>query len=278
MLSIRHTLTAALLAGAALLAPAAGASAADETTPPSGRVVVEWDRVSKRQRPLQEALRRSGSIQRIAAEINRRYALPRDIPIVFSNQIEIGPAYIPNVRLEDGRRLSFIHFPGSFLTLTYDIMRKELKGIRSIRPKRAMIYAYEFVAAHELGHALVHQLDIPVTGKEEDAVDGFAAYLLANTRGFGPRSALAAAIFFAGMSRKPTDDDYADEHSLTQQRTYQFLCWIYGSDRRTFRSIVGKDGLPKRRAVRCPSEWRQLNRSWSRLLAPHEKQAAADAA
>lgn len=270
MPSIRRTITAALLTGAATLAVASSAPAADAPVAASGRVEVEWDKVTKGARPYARALRRSGAIERVAAAVNDRYALPNDIPIVFSSQIEQGPAYFPDVRI-DGRRMSFIHFPGSFLELEVAIMRRELRGVKVLRPIPAMIYANEFVVAHELGHALTDQLDLPVTGKEEDAVDGFAAYLLANTRGFGPRSALSAAVLFDGLSHTPSDDDYADEHSLSQQRVYQFLCWIYGSDRRAFRSIVGPDGLPRARAVRCASEWKQLNNSWSRLMEPYLK-------
>lgn len=280
MRSIRRTVTTALLAGAATLAAASAAPA--QSTDPSpavadpGRVVVEWDRVERSARRYARALRRSRSVERVAAAVNDRYVLPRDIPILFSSQLEQGPAYFPNVRI-DGRKESFIHFPGSFLVTEVAVLRNELRGVRVLRPVRAMIYANEFVIAHELGHALVDQLDIPITGKEEDAVDGFAAYLLANTAGFGPRSALSAAVLFAGFSSDdaPGDAQFADEHSLSQQRVYQFLCWIYGSDRRAFRGLVGRDGLPRARAVRCGAEWRQLNRSWTRLMEPHLKPGAA---
>lgn len=272
MKTIRHTITAALLAGAAMLAPAASASADDAARPLTGRVTVEWDKVSKKQRPFQRALRRSGSVQRIVAEINRRYALPNDIPIYFTNQLRIGPAYLPEVPLQGGGTTSFITFPGSFYTDAAQHIRKVLPRYRGKRLKRLVNYAIEFVVAHEIGHALVDHLDLPVTGKEEDAVDGFAAYLLANTKGFGPRSALSAALFFAGLAESRDQHDYADEHSLDAQRVYQFLCWVYGSNPRTFRSLVGKDGLPKQRAMRCTREWRQLNRSWTRLMEPHAKQ------
>ena len=59
------------------------------------------------------------------------------------------------------------------------------------------------------------------------------------------------------------------EHSILEQRIFQFLCWVYGSDPAEFRSLVGSGGLPKSRAVRCGAEWAQLKRSWDTLLAPH---------
>lgn len=277
---VRRTLTAVLLAGTTALATAATAPAAPAapaaTVAPAraaaanGQVVVEWDAFRGKARQFGSALRRSGSIELVAAAVNDRYALQADIPIVFSSGFEVGPAYLQDVPI-DGVPVSFIAFPGSFLVEEVSVLRKELRGVRELRPVQAMVYANEFVVAHELGHALVDQLELPITGKEEDAVDGFAAYLLANTEGFGARSALSASILFAGLAHTPSDEDYADEHSLSQQRVYQFLCWIYGSDRKTFKGLVGDGGLPAVRAARCEAEWRQLNRSWSFLLKPHEK-------
>ncbi|HST40861.1 MAG TPA: DUF4344 domain-containing metallopeptidase [Conexibacter sp.] len=272
MLTPRRLICATLLAAVASLGTAAVAPA-DEILG-DGRVVVEWGPAARAAKPFAASLRRSGSIEQVATAVNDRYRLPRDIPVVFSSEAEIGPAYLPEVEIE-GDKVSFIHFPHTFLTYEVKVMRKMLGGMKDPGPVRMMIYANEFVVAHELGHALVDQLAIPITGKEEDAVDGFAAYLLANTPAFGPRSALAASILFAGMSSTPTEEDYADEHSLSQQRTYQFLCWIYGSDPKEFKSLVGRDGLPKRRAVRCGDEWKQLNRSWSTLMAPHLKTPVA---
>jgi hypothetical protein len=273
MPSFRRLLSTALVTVAAVGAGTTASASADEILG-DGRVVVEWGEPDRAAKPFATALRRSGSIEQVAAAVNDRYRLPRDIPVVFSSDAEIGPAYLPELEIE-GEKLSLIHFPHSFLRYEVRVMRRLLGGMKDPGPVRMTIWANEFVVAHELGHALVDQLQIPITGKEEDAVDGFAAYLLAGTPAFGPRSALAASLLFAGMARTPTDDDYADEHSLSQQRTYQFLCWIYGSDRKEFKSLVGRGGLPKARAVRCGDEWRQLNRSWATLMAPHLKTPVA---
>ena len=277
-----HSVRALALAGAFLVlamlvfaarSPAAESPPAGQAAGP-GQVVVQWKPIKGPARRFARSLRSSGVIERVAATINSRYVLPNDIPVVFNNWrvlSEVGPVYIPTQ--PKGPKISFISFPGSFLTLEIDVLRKELRGIKWLKPGKVMISANEFVIAHEIGHALVDQLDIPITGREEDAVDGFAAYLLGNTPYFGPRAALSAAILFAGLSHRPTAADFADQHSLTQQRVYQFLCWVYGSDPKEFKDLVGRGGLPHERAVECPAEWKQLNSSWSRLLAPYEARA-----
>lgn len=258
-------------APSALAAPAPTPSQATAAAVAKKGFALEWGAFRAEHRAEARALRRSGTIQRLVRMVNRRYVLPREIPVLFADDVDAGPAYFPDLRLDDGSKVSFINFPGSFLLLEVAALASELEGTDAgITPRQAMIYANEFVVAHEMGHAIVHQLDLPITGREEDAVDGFAAFLLTKSPHFGARSAFSAALLFdaMGRSRELQEHHFADEHSLPEQRVYQFLCWIYGSDTRGNKALVGEDGLPKDRAGRCVDEWKQVNRSWTRLLAP----------
>jgi hypothetical protein len=268
----------ALIAAVALGVAAAPASAQDA----GGTFSVQYEKVKKANRRAVAILRRSGTMKAVAAEVNARWALPEDIPIVITDETDVGPAFISGLTLPDGTAVpDFIVFPATFLTLELREMRRQLEGVRGIWPKDAMIAANEFVVAHEIGHALVHTLALPVTGREEDAVDGFAAYLLADNPRFGPFTAFSAALFFDGVARlrgRLTAADFADEHSILEQRVYQFLCWIYGSDRQRFKSLVGPQLLPRARAVRCGDEWKQVTSSWATLLAPHAAPPAAPVA
>jgi hypothetical protein len=266
-----------LLPVACLLAGLIAAGPAHAQTPPTppvdgGDFQVEFGAFKKANRAAGALIRRSKALPAVAAEINGRWALPADIPVLVSDELQVGPAFIPDIPLENGATTSLIDVPGSFLTLELKAMREELRGTDSITPKEATISATQFVVAHEMGHALVNQLKLPITGREEDAVDGFAAYLLADNPKFGPLTAFSAALFFDALSHSGgalTDEDFADEHSINQQRTYQFLCWVYGSDTTRFKSLVGADLLPKARAQRCPAEWKQVKTSWDTLLAPY---------
>jgi hypothetical protein len=266
----------------AALSAAAPAVAADE----HGDFQVEWASVTKKangngkfhkpHRKAARVLKRSGVMEAVVDEVNARWAVPKEIPVLFSDAIPEGPFYSPEATIGE-RTFPIVNFPGSFLRMQLDALRPYLRDVKGISPKEGMVAGTAFVLAHELGHALVSQLDLPITGKEEDAVDGFAAYLLTDNPRFGPAAALSAALVFDALSdpdAKLTDADYADEHSLGDQRKYQFLCWIYGADRKTFKAIVGKGGLPRRRAARCGDEWKQVESSWDRLLAPYARDAA----
>jgi hypothetical protein len=267
-MKIRSLVTGALLTGVlcAAASPALAQNPAD-----AGDFTIEYGTVKKANRNAVSILRRSGALESVVAEVNSRWALPADITILVGDDLDVGPAFIPDLQVE-GQKLTFINVPGSFLSLALQGMRKELRGVKGVTGAQGMVWANEFIIAHEMGHALVHELDIPVTGREEDAVDGFAAYLLADNPKFGPLTALSAALFFDAYRQlrgKLREEDFADEHSVLEQRIYQFTCWVYGSDPQEFRSLVGREGLPRERARRCPGEWAQLKRSWDRLLAPH---------
>jgi len=155
----------------------------------------------------------------------------------------------------------------------YEIFKPDSKSEEELDD--AVFGAVAFVFYHELGHALIHILDLPVTGKEEDAVDQLSTLILADGSDAGAKSVLDGARWF--MLEEAQNDTtidklpFSDEHSLNQQRFYNILCWVYGQDEKKYAFLV-KDGiLPKDRAARCEGEFAQLSRSWSKLLGPYLK-------
>jgi len=97
----------------------------------------------------------------------------------------------------------------------------------------------EFTLAHEMGHLLIAELDLPLLGREEDAADqlGFISLFLSAGR---QRDAdfYAKLLDIADYWRlewqraKPEHEEvYAwASHGLDAQRFYNLACLIYGSD------------------------------------------------
>lgn len=126
---------------------------------------------------------------------------------------------------------------------------------------------------HELGHAVIDIYDLPALGKEDDAADQLSAFIMAQGDGDDSASVQTINYYFASAG----DQDRAalpfyDEHSMDEQRAYNYMCWIYGSDPKGYADWVGEDGLPEERAARCPTEYEKLSNSWSKLLEPHVKE------
>jgi Putative metallopeptidase len=135
--------------------------------------------------------------------------------------------------------------------------------------------AIAFFFMHEAGHALVSVLDLPIAGREEDAVDQFSVLTLLRTEPDGSRMVLAGAESFnlyaqwARRTREPRV--YWDEHSQDEQRYFDTLCLVYGSDPSAFQYLVSTGMLPGERAEICPDEYARASRSWVTLLKDFEK-------
>jgi hypothetical protein len=279
---------AALVSAAYARAPAPTAAAApDSQQPPAGdstqapavRVVFDDAAIRPENRDAVRLIRESGAFQRAADWTNQRVALPYGIEIRVTDTLPHG-VDDPTTEL-DGRT---IYYPAEWLTMNREFLAGFVAevlaegGPPSAFPREKfnaddlMVWANEYILGHEMGHALVHQLTLPVTGLDEDAADGYAAFSTLNgTQGPGP--ALAAAILFDGIALRMgelTFEDFSSDHPVVQQRTYNFLCYVVGSDPARLRhSLVVEGYLPELRAMMCPLQWAQLNYGWLSVLEPH---------
>ncbi len=60
-----------------------------------------------------------------------------------------------------------------------------------------------------------------------------------------------------------------DEHSLEEQRFYNLVCWVYGSDPDRFANLVSDHVLPAQRAARCSEDFNGLVAAFNKDLGPH---------
>ena len=134
--------------------------------------------------------------------------------------------------------------------------------------------ALEHTFYHELGHALVDLLNIPVLGKEEDAVDDFGIIMLILTRDDGDDRAISAAelFFMEGEEIEEfTSEDLMDEHSLDDQRGFKSLCMVYGSDPEKYEDIAIDLEMDEDRRLMCLETFENQTFNWLTLLRPHLK-------
>lgn len=137
-----------------------------------------------------------------------------------------------------------------------------------------VVNAALFTFYHELGHALVDQLNLPITGKEEDVVDEFATVVLLQDNDI---SGVLSGMYQFALDAEETEaslDQLAfwDEHSFDSQRFYSIACLIYGSDPAEFTDLVTDEELPADRAESCPVEYERKTAAWNALLEPHYRE------
>ncbi len=130
-----------------------------------------------------------------------------------------------------------------------------------------------FTLYHELAHALVHQLQLPVLGREEDAADSLAVLMMLPDNEDAQADALllsaADGYGLADEQGEPDDLAFWDEHSLDLQRYAAVNCLIFGSDPEGFADLAQIVEMPEEQQERCPEIYRQTADSWQKVLERH---------
>lgn len=201
--------------------------------------------------------------------IDGMFRLPRRLRYVTTECGEFGAFYRP-----DTAEIALCYETLRALEARGEAKRRAL-GLGPDYPARYTRANVRFIVLHETGHALVALLDLPVTGRQEDAVDQLAAMLMLHFSGAGETPGqvmddlgMAADQMLSHSTGAYDLDAYADEHALGEQRYFNLQCLIYGTDPVTYAGIVAAGDLTAARARLCPRETQAVGRAWLRLLLP----------
>lgn len=129
-----------------------------------------------------------------------------------------------------------------------------------------------FFIYHELGHALIDQLRLPVFGQEEDAADVLGVVLseTINSAEDNAWIATSAAAGFATMAEIAEEEGYElpfwDLHGLDLQRYFTLICLHYGADPDARQALADDFELPEDRQVTCPEEFALAEESWGPVI------------
>lgn len=227
-------------------------------------IVEHLDIETPRYKEIDRQVRVDNLLELAAEKLNRALILPKDITLRTKDCKEVNAYYDATDRS---------------VTMCYELMEHFYRTFKSTgmaddRAYARMSDAVRFVFLHEIAHALIDQYNLPIAGNEEDAADRCSAYINLKELGAdGVRAVLAAADAFAIESKQSAESkrNMADEHLLKEQRFYNSLCMIYGSNPAKHSNIVSDGYLPQERAVRCQGEFQRAVDSWINLLGPWRK-------
>jgi hypothetical protein len=164
------------------------------------------------------------------------------------------------------------------VTICYELIEAIEKAAAQADPKaRSSMVAGAFiqVVLFETALAVFDVFDIPLWGRREDAADRLAALVMVR---FGEDLALrtirATTDFFNLTKKTWTGSDFGSESSPEEQRYYNYLCIAYGGAPKSFAYLVQATGnrpqtLPQARAVRCASEFRQVQHAFDLRIMPY---------
>jgi hypothetical protein len=143
---------------------------------------------------------------------------------------------------------------------------------------------------HELGHAVIHQLELPAVGPEEDVADEFASMVFVFNAQNDPKF-IEMAKWMPRMEkylaqrpeRKIDKHTWFDEHAPAISRYWNTLCVLYGGIPEGFEEEVtgafaeeAKKGLADdndqaRWKYRCKAEFKKKYLAWNAILKKHRR-------
>jgi len=236
---------------------------ADSSSEGAGEIKAVWQKPRGEENKVGYELLKASETRYLAKSLASAFELPSTLTIKGVNGFGGGPFYNP----EDNS----ITLPYEFTTVVLGVIAQSDPEESQYEWGEAVGAVDSFILAHEFAHALIHNFELPVLGREEDAADGVATALLL-LAGEGSVYAADAAEFwlnFSGRQDPPQLAEYADNHSFDRQRADNILCWIGGAEEELLVAFVENEVLPESRAVSCPGEWELLRRSVEQVMEPH---------
>jgi hypothetical protein len=243
----------------------------------AGRIHIEYVApTSAEHQALFAQLKERKALEKVQA-IFTPFRLPRDVNIRTIGCGQSNAYY----RLIDGRPT---------ITLCYEYLQEIWNQLPTmttedgLTPTDALVGQALFVVAHEFGHLAFDVYQVPVLGREEDAADNFATFLMLRFRQDGHRLIMGAAwsyhTFIKDYRLNPKATlplaAFSSDHGQPEERFYNMMCMAYGSDAKLYAGVVDKGYLPLLRSRTCKYEFEVLQFGFNREILPHINQKTGD--
>ncbi len=218
---------------------------------------------SSADKTAQQAIKESGANELLVELSNDYFSFNQALTVQYGG--EDGPLYDPSTHT--------VHMPYAFYTDSLNYFTKNDYQNRFGKPaQQGAIDTLLHTLLHEAGHAYIADQGIPILGKEEDAVDNFAAVIMLNYVEQGADATISAADMFAFESEDRPDYydfyEYIGEHSFDLQRYFSTLCLVYGSDPDSHGNLldeIEKDYLDEQKD-KCIATYQEIDYNWKQVL------------
>lgn len=158
-----------------------------------------------------------------------------------------------------------------------ETLEDDLKGLTEEQIGDTVEFAFGnalFFLFHEAGHMLVSEFDLPVLGREEDAVDTLSTLLLLEAGADVFETALIDSVDGWTLSAEASEaaeheQILWDAHGLDRQRAFNMVCLMVGKDAEKFTESADDLELPAGRRQECVNEYQKAHASWFGVLKPH---------
>ncbi|WP_246030463.1 DUF4344 domain-containing metallopeptidase [Litoreibacter halocynthiae] len=131
---------------------------------------------------------------------------------------------------------------------------------------------------HEMGHAVIDLMEVPIYGQEEDAADTMAVLLIDALYDEDTAQEIAYDSAFGFINDPDGKEEvaYWDLHGTDEQRYYNHICLFYGAAPDEREELAEELGLPEERAESCADEYEQAISSWGQIFDEMEKPGSGE--
>jgi len=184
----------------------------------------------------------------------------------------------------DGESNAWYEESDHTVTVCYEYLDEVLRNApdvttaAGVTPQDALVGPTIEVFLHEVAHAIFNLLKVPILGREEDAADQVADYLILHLdEDIAKQTVAGVGYMYANemKSQTPGMQQFANVHGLPAQRFFNVLCMAYGRDPKAYAVVVEKGYLPESRAETCGDEYNQVDYAFKKLIAPYIDQTVA---
>ena len=131
---------------------------------------------------------------------------------------------------------------------------------------------------HELGHAVIDLMEVPIFGQEEDAADMMSVLLMdwLFDEEIAQDIAYDSAFGHINDPEQTQEVAYWDLHGPDEQRYYNHVCIFYGANTDEREELAFELGLPEERAETCPDEYDQAADAWGAIFSEMDNQTTGE--
>ena len=163
-------------------------------------------------------------------------------------------------------------------------MAQDLSGLTKQQRADTLRFAVNnglYTLYHEVAHLLIDKMGLPVLGKEEDAADNIATWMMLGKKTPEANQALEDAVLgWVLTGRSYGDyfggDDYVSGYSPDQHRAMQIACLMVGADGAAFRPLARAYNIPEEPQQTCFYDFDLMDRTLDSLLPGDESGTRVD--
>ena len=185
--------------------------------------------------------------------LNEYFPVPRDVTVELA---------------ECGRPGAFYDAARPAVQLCYELVMELAESLMSDgEDDDLFVGAFALILLHQVGHAMVDQLDLPVSVPAEEAADQLTAVMVGFAEG-ELDSAAEGALALSDL-RLDWENPGSGLAPLSGERLQKMLCLLYGANPGVHDWLVDEEHLAPERTAACEARYQEVQAEWIAMLAEH---------